>query len=173
MASTATEIYERWQEYGAAVATSNHDIVDGIAEQAVAHRFAEPSFVAFAHSEQLPEIVSPIVSSAQRQASSSLIGANIDWELIERTALQLLMTSETPQGLAPRRNGCHNRKPFAASQLVQDGWLDLPVDGFGNRSRVPRWKEIPFRMRQECSYANETDLGRADPGCAGCTWRNA
>lgn len=148
--STASEIHARWVEYGAEVARRNYDLVDSIGDQAAAQ------YVAFAHSEQLPDVVD----------LSPRASALADFDRI------CGLSRQEPKP-TPRRNGCHNRKPFAATTVVQDGWLDLPVDGFGNRSRVPRWREIPFRMRQECSYANETDLGRADKGCLGCTWRNA
>lgn len=66
--------------------------------------------------------------------------------------------------------GCYNRKPFKQAVLVQDGWTDL-TDGHGDPSRVPRWKFVPFRMREDCSYANDTAEGRADPRCAGCRWK--
>jgi hypothetical protein len=69
-------------------------------------------------------------------------------------------------------NGCHGRAPFNERVIVQDGYYEAR-DGFGAPVRSPKYIEVPFRMRQDCSYANETDLGRADPRCTGCPWKNA
>lgn len=152
MISTQAEIQARWSAYAAAVASGNYDVVDSIGEQAVRaapaltyvlNRFvgATPmpighctparssaeTFVAIAHSEQLPDVASP----------------------------------------APRLNGCHNRAAFKTELVVQDGWEPMGV------TRLPQMKTTPFRMRSDCSYANETDLGRADKGCTGCKWRTS
>lgn len=64
------------------------------------------------------------------------------------------------------RNGCHNRPAFRAAMPMQDGWrLDGPT-------RTPRLVSVPFRMKRECGYTS-SDLGRIDPGCLGCRWRES
>jgi hypothetical protein len=49
--------------------------------------------------------------------------------------------------------GCHSRKPYAASYL--------PTGGS---------KPIPHVLSRDCCYTH-SDLGQADPKCAGCCWR--
>lgn len=56
---------------------------------------------------------------------------------------------------------CHDRKPFAETAEVQDGWTP---DG----RRV--MKEIPAFGERGCVYATHY-LGTTDPGCDGCSWR--
>jgi hypothetical protein len=63
--------------------------------------------------------------------------------------------------------GCYNRQPFQKEVVVQDGWANVP----GTNFRIPVMKTVPFRMREDCSYANETELGRVDPRCEGCSWK--
>lgn len=65
--------------------------------------------------------------------------------------------------------GCYNREPFKPLVTVQDGYYEAR-DGFGNPVRSPKYREIPFRNRADCSYTH-TELGQADPRCAGCSWR--
>lgn len=60
--------------------------------------------------------------------------------------------------------GCHNRKPLRDRRWVQDGW---EVRG---RSREPKVITIPDPMTKDCQYTH-TELGQADPKCAGCKWR--
>ena len=62
-------------------------------------------------------------------------------------------------------NGCHNRRPFRASQVVQDGWF---IDGV---TRIAKVIQIPFRMSPLCNYTY-TELGQADTKCYGCRWRH-
>lgn len=69
-------------------------------------------------------------------------------------------------------HGCHDRRAFLPSLLVQDGWIRTATDGaggepIGQRTRVPRMVAIPFRMSEECQYV---PVGGPDPGCAGCRW---
>lgn len=59
-------------------------------------------------------------------------------------------------------NGCYDRPPFRDTLSVQDGWT---------KSGTKYTVEIPFRMDQECQYRH-TQLGKADPGCVGCKWRD-
>lgn len=61
---------------------------------------------------------------------------------------------------------CHNREPFRTAALVQDGWWERPE----GQVRTPNMTIIPFRNSQDCNYTH-TDLGRADPRCAGCKHR--
>jgi hypothetical protein len=65
---------------------------------------------------------------------------------------------------ATHRNGCHNRAPYAARQIVQAGWW---MDGV---TRVAKMESIPNRMAKDCQYTLSR-LGQADQGCTGCTWR--
>lgn len=61
-------------------------------------------------------------------------------------------------------NGCFNRPPYLATLPAQDGFY---MDGY---TRTPRMVAMPFRMEKSCQYTL-SDLGKADKGCAGCTWR--
>lgn len=60
--------------------------------------------------------------------------------------------------------GCHNRAPYTRSLPAQEGWY---MDGY---TRTPRMAAMPFRMSTDCNYTT-TELGQADKGCDGCTWR--
>ena len=68
--------------------------------------------------------------------------------------------------------GCHNRKPFKESMVVQDGWVDMPCKINGNwHDYVDAMRSLqrsPFRMAQTCQFTL-TELGRIDPRCDGCT----
>ncbi len=68
-----------------------------------------------------------------------------------------------------RKNGCHNRKEYLPTVLVQDGWKDNESSN-GTLSRTAVMKKIPFEMQANCNYTHTT-LGRADKGCLGCKWR--
>lgn len=67
--------------------------------------------------------------------------------------------------------GCHSRKPFkevvetvSVEPLPMGGALDLQFSaGVVHRT----W---PNRFAQDCQYT-KTALGKADPGCVGCKWR--
>jgi hypothetical protein len=62
-------------------------------------------------------------------------------------------------------NGCHNRPPFIAHRIVQDGHY---IDGY---AAVPRMKIIEnFSAGKDCEYTKSA-LGQADAGCTDCTWR--
>ena len=61
---------------------------------------------------------------------------------------------------APMHYGCHNRAPLITWRQVQDGWND--------GRQVMR--VIPDPMTKDCQYTY-TELGQADPKCAGCKWR--
>lgn len=65
-----------------------------------------------------------------------------------------------------RLYGCHNRAAYAATLPAQSGWY---MDGY---TRTPRMVAMPFRMSTDCNYTT-TDLGQADKGCLGCSWRKA
>lgn len=68
-------------------------------------------------------------------------------------------------------NGCHNREPFKAEMVVQDGWSPGAFDSErAITTRSPRMVKVPFRMAQDCRYTH-TDLGKADKGCDGCRWK--
>jgi len=74
------------------------------------------------------------------------------------------------------RHGCFDRKAFAPSLLVQDGWDNIAGfspsgSGLSIRARVPRMVAIPFRMAEECKYEPPKNM-RPDPGCEGCRWRS-
>lgn len=58
-----------------------------------------------------------------------------------------------------RKNGCHNRPPHLDNQV-------LIVPSFPSYHRML----IPNRFKKDCQYTL-TDLGQADPGCLGCSWR--
>lgn len=70
---------------------------------------------------------------------------------------------------APSVNGCHNREPYKQSMIVQDGWLDQPINT-SHTTRIPLMVASPFRMAMDCQYT-KTELGQADKRCAGCKWR--
>ena len=66
------------------------------------------------------------------------------------------------------RYGCHNRAPFREFYAVQDGWY---LDGTRlNATRTPRMKTTPFVLARDCQYTL-SDLGRQDPKCEGCKWK--
>lgn len=54
---------------------------------------------------------------------------------------------------APRLNGCHNREPFV---------VEYPLTGGGMQAN--------FSAGKPCEYT-KSNLGRVDPGCIGCKWR--
>lgn len=62
------------------------------------------------------------------------------------------------------RYGCHNRRPFASSRPVQDGWF---IDGV---TRVPRLVSLKNVGSPKCQFTH-SELGRHDPRCEGCTHR--
>lgn len=64
-----------------------------------------------------------------------------------------------------RFNGCHNREPFKTEIVVQDGWI------YGGDVRMAKTKTSPCRMAPDCQYTL-TELGKADPQCAGCKWKH-
>lgn len=77
------------------------------------------------------------------------------------------MTNPLPlRGQPGPTNGCHNRKPYKDSLLVQDGW-----DETGD-TKVPKFRRIPFTMSRHCNYTS-TIQGRADARCNGCNHREA
>lgn len=77
------------------------------------------------------------------------------------------MTQPTPiRGQPGPKNGCHNRKPFKDSTLVQDGYEEV------GDTLVPKYRRIPFVMSHNCHYSN-TVQGRADARCDGCKHREA
>lgn len=57
--------------------------------------------------------------------------------------------------------GCHNRPPFKAAMIVQDGFY---LDGY---TSSPRLKSSQFRMARDCQYTL-TELGKVDPKCSNC-----
>lgn len=62
---------------------------------------------------------------------------------------------------------CHNRKPFRATVLVQNGWA-YPVGNSGSPTREALMVELPDPMTKDCQHT----LGAPnDPRCAGCKWR--
>jgi len=57
-------------------------------------------------------------------------------------------------------NGCHNRTPFVAKRIVQDGRFDY--------SLTPVIVSIPnFSHGSACQYT-KSPAGKKDPGCTGC-----
>jgi hypothetical protein len=62
------------------------------------------------------------------------------------------------------KNGCHNRGPFAASYVVQEGWTTI-FHGFFNVQRKPVWKKVEHVLSTDCRYSILTPN---DPGCTGC-----
>jgi hypothetical protein len=67
------------------------------------------------------------------------------------------------------KHGCHNRRAFLPSMLVQDGWQNQPGPTPPQSTRVPLMKAVPFRMAEDCRYV--PPAGQVDPGCDGCRWR--
>jgi hypothetical protein len=63
-------------------------------------------------------------------------------------------------------NGCHNREPLRDYVVVQDGWNNDPT----TQTRSARMVMIKDPMTKDCQYTL-SDLGKADPKCAGCKWR--
>lgn len=63
------------------------------------------------------------------------------------------------------KNGCHDRRPYRASMVVQDGWF---MDGI---TRVAKVVSVPFRMSPLCNYT-DTQLGQTDSRCDGCKWKH-
>lgn len=68
------------------------------------------------------------------------------------------------------KNGCHNRMPFANHIWMQDGTMEIALHPDLPITAVPVFQYVPHRMRKDCSYT-ETELGQADKGCVGCSWR--
>lgn len=64
---------------------------------------------------------------------------------------------------------CFNRPDFKPTLEVQDGWFNFTADGF--ITRLPIMKVIPFRGNIACSYGNDTEYGRNDTRCDGCSHR--
>ena len=60
---------------------------------------------------------------------------------------------------------CHNRKPYAETIRMQDGW-----GAESGPSRHPVMREVPFVMAKDCNFTH-TDLGKEDQRCNGCKWR--
>lgn len=59
--------------------------------------------------------------------------------------------------------GCHNRAPYVEHFPARNG---------EHRDGTPRSVLIPFRMERDCQFT-KTDIGQADPGCAGCEHKEA
>lgn len=60
--------------------------------------------------------------------------------------------------------GCHNRREYKATVIVQDGWW---MDG---QTRTAKMVTKPFPMTKDCQYTKSA-LGQADARCAGCRHR--
>jgi len=54
--------------------------------------------------------------------------------------------------MSERLNGCHNRAPLKPSYRTSSGEV------------------VEHVMSTDCRY-RKTELGKADPGCTGCRWR--
>ena len=69
-----------------------------------------------------------------------------------------------------RLNGCHNHPPFkdafqtVSVEAVPTGGM---FDGMTTAVVVREW---PTVFTTDCAY-RLTELGKADPGCVGCKWR--
>ena len=63
--------------------------------------------------------------------------------------------------------GCHNRAPFNESLMVQDGYFPADAD-----YRVQRMVKIPDPMTKDCQFS-KTELGKIDPKCNNCNWRQS
>lgn len=61
---------------------------------------------------------------------------------------------------------CFDRPPFRTAVPMQDGWRTVNFTRDGG-TREPVMVSAPFRMEMDCNYRT-TELGRADPRCAGC-----
>lgn len=62
--------------------------------------------------------------------------------------------------------GCHNRREYKATVIVQDGWW---MDG---QTRAAKMVSKPFAMSRDCQYT-KSDLGQMDARCNGCRHRLA
>lgn len=63
-------------------------------------------------------------------------------------------------------NGCHNRDPYKAHLMVQDGYHQ------NTAARIAKMKQIEsFAHKSECQYT-KSESGRNDAGCDGCKWRD-
>ncbi len=60
--------------------------------------------------------------------------------------------------------GCHNRREYMTSVIVQDGWW---MDG---QSRTAKMVAKPFSMTKDCQYT-KSELGQSDTRCTGCRHR--
>lgn len=63
--------------------------------------------------------------------------------------------------------GCYNRAPFKESFWADDKEYK-PGGGPTHAMKV----KVPFRMSPPCMYRH-TELGKADPKCVGCIWKDA
>jgi len=66
-----------------------------------------------------------------------------------------------------RLNGCHSLPRANETKLliVQDGFMPIVHDGFGNPQVIPKYKYIQhFTNNAKCMY----DLKSSDEGCKGC-----
>lgn len=62
--------------------------------------------------------------------------------------------------------GCHNRPPFRSVMPAQAGWY---MDG---HTRTPHMVSVRHQNTTDCQYRH-SQLGKADPKCDGCKWRDA
>lgn len=65
--------------------------------------------------------------------------------------------------------GCFDRPPFRTTVPMQDGWRTTNFTREGG-TREPVMVSAPFVMEPACQYTH-TELGQADPRCAGCKWK--
>ncbi len=68
-------------------------------------------------------------------------------------------------------NGCYNRAPFEETvDTLAVEPVPTPVGGGWFYTAMAVERSWPNRFAQDCQY-RKTDLGKADPGCVGCKWR--
>ena len=67
--------------------------------------------------------------------------------------------------------GCHNRAPF--KETVETVSVEaVPMGGMFEARQITGvvTRSWPNVFTKDCQY-RKTDLGKADPGCVGCKWR--
>lgn len=66
--------------------------------------------------------------------------------------------------------GCHNRKPYLSTLVVQEGWT-LSVE-IADVYRKARMTHAPHKMSTDCRYT-ESENGQNDPKCERCSWKKS
>lgn len=66
-------------------------------------------------------------------------------------------------------HGCYDRAPLNETVVVQDGWTS---SGQAATTRLPKLVTLPNPLTKECQYT-KSNMGKTDPKCVGCKWREA